>query len=227
MHSLSRMLSIASHQQLFIAKYVSCKAHPWSLIFQDIVGHFLPHDLHDLSSLESTPVILPSSVPMRLPLHPRSAPWSHDLGRPWLPLTHVLHAHLATPSASFCFVSCWVTRMPWAVLCPSFRSCQVEPLTCTNYYALPNSHLRAGCQFLRCRIRICMQASNVFATKFLDSPSSRQPIPLMSFPVWLGYSIVKPMFVINLRCWFSFDEPTATQICAADLSHYWHSCEHP
>jgi hypothetical protein len=45
-----------------------------------------------------------------------------------------------------------------------------------------------------------MQASNVFATKFLDSPNSRQPIPLMSFPVWLGYSIVKPMFVINLRC---------------------------
>jgi hypothetical protein len=65
--------------------------------------------------------------------------------------------------------------------------------------ALPNSHLRAGCQFLRC----------VFAAEFLDSPCSRQPMPLTSFPAWLGHSIVKPMFVNNLRCRFSFDEPTA------------------
>jgi hypothetical protein len=36
---------------LFIDKHVSCRAHPWSPIFQDIVGHFLPHDLHDLSGL--------------------------------------------------------------------------------------------------------------------------------------------------------------------------------
>ena len=42
--------------------------------------------------------------------------------------------------------------MPWTVLRPSFRSCQVEPLTCTSCCALPNSHLRAGCQYLRCRI---------------------------------------------------------------------------
>jgi len=116
------------------------------------VGHFLLHILHDLSNLESTPVMLPHSAPMMQPLHPRPAPWSHDLGRPWLPLTQVLHAHLAASSASSCFVSCWVTRMPWTVLRPSFRSCQVEPLTCTSCCALPNSHLRAGCQYLRCRI---------------------------------------------------------------------------
>jgi len=28
---------------------------------------------------------------------------------------------------------------------PSFRSCQVEPMTCTSRCALPNSHLRVGC----------------------------------------------------------------------------------
>jgi hypothetical protein len=69
--------------------------------------------------------------------------------------------------------------------------------------------LRAGCQFLRCQIHICVQAANVFATEFLDSPCSRQPLPLTSFPAWLGHSIVKPMFVNNLRCRFSFDKPTA------------------
>jgi hypothetical protein len=41
-------------QPLFIDKHVSCKAHPWSSIFKDIVGHFLPHDLHDLSGLFSS-----------------------------------------------------------------------------------------------------------------------------------------------------------------------------
>jgi hypothetical protein len=131
---------------------VSCKAHPWSPIFQDIVGHFLPHVLHDFSSLESTPVMLPRFALIMLSLHPRSTPWSHNLGRPWLPLTHVLHAHMAAPSASSCCVSCWVTRMPWTVIRSSFRSCQVEPMTCTSRCALPNSHLRAGCKFIRCRI---------------------------------------------------------------------------
>jgi len=65
------------------------------------------------------------------------------------------------------------------------------------------------CQFLRCRIHICVQAANVFAAEFLDSPCSCQPLPLTSFPAWLGHSIVKPMFVNNLRCRFSFDKPTA------------------
>jgi hypothetical protein len=47
-----------------------------------------------------------------------------------------------------------------------------------------------------------VQAANVFAAEFLDSPSSRLPMPLTSFPAWLGHSIVKPMFVNNLRCRF-------------------------
>jgi hypothetical protein len=125
---------------------------PMISYFSGHSGALSPHVLHDLSSLESTPVMLPRFAPMMLSLHPRSTPWSHNLGRPWLPLNHVLHAHMAAPSASSCCVSCWVTRMPWTILRPSFRSCQVEPMTCTSRCALPNSHLRAGCKFLRCRI---------------------------------------------------------------------------
>jgi hypothetical protein len=82
-------------------------------------------------------------------------------------------------------------------------------MTCTSRCALPNSHLRAACQFLRCRIHIYVRVANVVAAEFLDSPCSRQPMPLTSFPAWLGHSIVKPMFINNLRCRFSFDEPTA------------------
>jgi hypothetical protein len=147
--------------------------------------------------------MLPRSAPMRLPLHPRSAPWSHDLGRPWLPLTHVLHAHLATPSASSCFVRCWVTRMPWTVLRPSFRSCQVEPLTCTSCCALPNSHLRAGCQCLRCRIPRQPLFSSAYAPDefsclawtFHRQAHVRQQSTLPIF-LWQTYSR------INLRCRF-------------------------
>ena len=54
----------------------------------------------------------------------------------------------------------------------------------------------------RCRIRICVQVANVFAVEFLDGPCSRQPMPLTSFPAWLGHSIVKPMFINNLLCRF-------------------------
>jgi len=97
--------------------------------------------------------------------------------------------------------------MPWTILRSSFRSCQVELMACTSRCALPNSHLRADCQCLRCRICICVQAANVFAAEFRDSPCSRQPIPLTSFPAWPVNSIVQPMFVNNLRCRFSFNEP--------------------
>ena len=100
--------------------------------------------------------------------------------------------------------------MPWTILRPSFRSCQVEPLTCTSCCALPSPHLRAGCQCAaefayaccqspRCRIRICVQAAPVYAAEFCDSPNSRQSILLTR----LGQSLVQPMFVSNLRCRFS------------------------
>jgi hypothetical protein len=81
-------------------------------------------------------------------------------------------------------------------------------MTCTSRCALPNLHLRAACQFLRYRIHICVRVANVFAAEFLDSPYSRQPMPLTSFPAWFGHFIVKPMFINNLRCRFPFDEPT-------------------
>jgi hypothetical protein len=100
-------------------------------------------------------------------------------------------------------------------------------MTCTSRCAVPNSHVRAGCQCLRCRIRICVQAANVFAAEFLDNPCSHQPIPLTSFPVWPGHSSIQSMFVNNLRCRFPFDKPSAAQICAVDLSHCWHGCQYP
>ena len=52
--------------------------------------------------------------------------------------------------------------MPWTVLRPSFRSCQVEPTTCTSRCALPNSYLRAGYQCLRCRIPRQPQFSSAY-----------------------------------------------------------------
>jgi len=161
------------------------------------------------SGLRATPSQPSCSAPM--------ISWS------WISITattHVLHTHLVALSASSCCVICWVIHMPWTVLHPSFRSCQVKPLTCTSCYTLPNSHLRAGCQFLRYRICLCVQATNVFATEFLDSPSSRLPIFLTSFPAWLGYSIVKPIFVNNLCYWFFFDKLTAAQIYTTNFFHY-------
>jgi len=126
-----------------------------------------------------------------------------------------------SPNCQFLLCLLLVSHMPWTVLCPSFRSCQVEPPTHTSRCTLPNSHLRASCQCLRCWIRIYVQDANVCAVEFRDSPSSRQPILLTSFPAWPGQSIVQPMFVNNLRCRFSFDKPTAVQICVANLSHCW------
>jgi hypothetical protein len=74
--------------------------------------------------------------------------------------------------------------------------------------ALPNLYLCAGCQCLRNRIPRQPQFPVL---------SSRQPIPLTSLVAWLGHFIVQPMFVNNLRCRFSFDEPTAAQIYVVDL----------
>jgi len=122
--------------------------------------------------------------------NPRSAPWSHDLGRPWLPLTHVLHAYMAAPSVSSCCVSCWVTRKPWTVLRPSFKSCQVEPMTCTSRCALPNSHLYAGCQFMPCRI-------------------PQQPLFSSAYTPWR-------VFLPGLD--IPASSPCSSTICAADFS---------
>ena len=132
-----------------------------------------------------------------------------------------------SPNCQFLSRLLLVSHMPWTVLRPSFRLCQVEPTTCTSRCALPNSHLHAGCQCLRCQIHICVQDANVCTAEFRDSPNSHQPIPLISFVVWFGHSIVQPMFVNNLCCRFFFDEPKAAKSYAADLCPCWHGCQHP
>jgi hypothetical protein len=142
---------------------------------------------HDLSGLRTLP-----AMPPRSPAH---LSWSHDLGCP-----HVLHAHLAVSSVSSCCVSCWVTRMPWTIIRPSFRSCQVEPLTCTSCCALPNLHLRAG---LRCWIPRQPLFSSAYAPDefscsawtFHRQAHVRQQSALSIF-LWRTYSR------INLRCRF-------------------------
>jgi len=156
---------------------------------------------HDLSGLRTTPGQPPHWASM--------IPWS------WISITTTNPCSACPPSSPNCqflLRLLLVSRMPWTVLRPSFRSCQVEPTTCTSCCTLPNSHLRAGCQCLRCWI--------------LRQPLFSSAYPLTSFPAWPRQSIVQPMFINNLRCRFSFDEPTAAQICAADLSHCWHGCQH-
>jgi hypothetical protein len=157
-------------QQLFIHKYVSCKAHPWSLFFRTYWGTFSP--MISMILVAYFPASSGQLLPMIQQFVEQHLFCPYDLGCPSLPLTQVLHAHLAALTASLCYVSCWVSRIPWTVLRPSFRSCQVEPMTCTSYCALLNSHLRAGCQCLRCRIRIYVQVANLCVAEFCDSPCS-------------------------------------------------------
>jgi len=150
---------------------------------------------HDLSTLES-PVMLPRSAPMILPLHPRSAPMR-------LPLHPRSACPQGSPNCLVCCVSCWVICMPWTVLRPSFRSCQVEPLSCTSRCALPNSRLRAGCQCLRCRIPWQPLFSSAYAPDefscltwtFHRQANVRQQSALPIF-LWRTYSRT------NLRCRF-------------------------
>jgi len=90
--------------------------------------------------------------------------------------------------------------MPWTVLRPSFRSCQVEPLTCTSCCALPNLHLRAG---LRCWIPRQPLFSSAYAPDefscsvwtFHRQAHVRQQSALLIF-LWRTYSR------INLCCRF-------------------------
>jgi hypothetical protein len=132
---------------------------------------------------------------------PRFAPWSHDLGRPWLPLTHVLHAHLAAPAGSSCCVSCWVTRMSSTVLHPSFRTCQVEPMTCTSRCALPKS---------ACRLPMSALPNSSTAPVLVSLSPDEFSCLAWTFqhPVHVRQQSVLPIFLwwtysrTNLRCWF-------------------------
>ena len=89
----------------------------------------------------------------------------------------------------FLGVGCWFSCMPWKVLRPNFRSCQVESTTCTSRCALPNSTTTP--------VLISLSPWQVFL-RGLDSPSSnhvRQQSALSIF-LWRTYSC------INLRCRF-------------------------
>jgi len=117
--------------------------------------------------------------------------------------THVLHAHLAAPAASSCCVIRWVTHMPWTVLHPSFRSCQVEPTTCTSCCALSNSHLRAGCLCLRCRIPRQPQFSSAYPPDEFSCVAWTVHRPAhvrqqSALPIFLWRTFSR----INLRCRF-------------------------
>ena len=96
-----------------------------------------------------------------------------------------------------------VSHMPWTVLRPRFRSCQVEQTTCTSRCTLPNSHLRAGYQCLRCWI------------PWQPQFSSAHPPDEFSCLAWTVYRLAHvcqqsamPIFLLrtysrtNLRCWF-------------------------
>jgi hypothetical protein len=120
----------------------------------------------------------------------------------------------------------------WQPLLPALIASSIESLICLGQSFAQVSDCAKSNQQLaqaiaRCRIRICVQAANVCATEFCDSPSFCQPIPLMIFAAWPRQSIVQPMFINNLHCQFSFYEHTAAQICVADLCPYWHGCQHP
>ena len=148
---------------LFIDKHVSCRAHPWSPIFQDIVGHFLLHDLHDLSGLFSSkwwgmiprsqqlgepPVMLPRFAPMMLPLHPRSAPMR-------LPLHPRSVCPQGSPSYLSCCVSCWLRRSI------------IQAPTSMPSRKLKDSHIPLHAA---CRIRFCLRkAAAVHRCRILGS----------------------------------------------------------
>ena len=85
----------------------------------------------------------------------------------------------------------------WQPHLSALAASSVESLTCLGQSFVQVSDHAKSSPWLaqavaRCRIRICVQAATVFAAEFLDSPCSRQPKPLTSFPAWLGHSIVKP-----------------------------------
>jgi hypothetical protein len=99
---------------------------------------------HDLSGLRATP---------------GQPPWS------WISITATNSCSACPPDSPNCqFLQrlLLVSRMPWTVLRPSFRSCQVKPTTCTSCCALPNSHLCAGFQCLPCRIPRQLQFSSAY-----------------------------------------------------------------
>ena len=70
----------------------------------------------------------------------------------------------------------------WQPHLPALASSAVESFVCLGQFFVQVSDRGKSNSWLaqavaRCRIRICVQAANVFAAEFLDSPSSHQPMP--------------------------------------------------
>jgi len=102
--------------------------------------------------------------------------------------------------------------MPWTVLRPSFRSWQVEPMTCTSCCALLNLYLCAGCQYLR--------------YQYPWQPLFSLAYPLMNFPTWPRESSIQPMFVKQSALLIFPNEPIDEKICVANFFHCWDECQH-
>jgi len=120
-----------------------------------------------------------------------------------------------SPNCQFLLCLLLVSHMPWTVLCPSFRSCQVEPPTHTSRCTLPNSHLRAGCQCLRCRIPRQPQFSSAYPPNefsclawTVHRPAHVRQQSALPIFLWQTYSCT------NLRCQF------------IPLLATWHGCQH-
>jgi hypothetical protein len=150
-------------QPLFIDKHVSCKAHPWSPIFKIIVGHFLPHDLHDISGLFSSKWcgMIPRSQQLGEPSYasmfcPHDACHFTHVLPPWsCHFTHVLPVHKTIPTA--CFAASAVESFVY------LRQSFVQVLDCAK--SSPWLAQAAA----RCRICICVQAANSCAAEFASA----------------------------------------------------------
>ena len=122
---------------------------------------------------------------------PPWSPWSQQLGE------HSSYAptfcpHEAATSPTFCPMIPWSRKTmtatnPCSACPPGSPICQLLLRQLLSHsYALDSSSSKFQIvasrthdlhKPLRCRIRICVQAANVFAAEFLDSPSSHQPMP--------------------------------------------------
>jgi len=147
---------------------------PMIPIFQDIVGHFLPHDLHDLSDLFSSKWWTLLSYDHMISAACRAILWSTTTFYPMIPWSRksitATNPHYACPpgSPSCQFLLCQLLSHLYALDSPSFKFQIVpsrthdlhKPLRAAEFTSacrilmstLPNSHLRAGCQYLHCQI---------------------------------------------------------------------------
>ena len=164
--------------------------HSDPIIYQ-VVRSFPPWSPHDLSGLRATPGQLPCSAPM--------IPWS------WIFITattHVLHAHLAAPTASSCCVSYW------SLTCLGQSFFQVLDRAKSNQ--------RLAQVVARYQIHICVQAANVCAAEFTSA--CRMPMSALlnsaTAPILVNLS---PWRVLLLGLDIPSSSPCSSTIYAADF----------